>query len=149
MSAGIPLTDDDRWDWLATLSNECVSRLDTAIDVVVACSALKKSYRNVVRAAAAAAAAPQPTSSPSRPSPAVRVRFVYLHAPEDVVTQRALARQGHYMAAGMVRSQYSILEPPAEDERDDVLWVDATGPLDEVERDVVAKATATRRAWVI
>jgi gluconokinase len=152
MSAGIPLTDEDRWEWLATLRDECVRRLSASgagADVVLTCSALKRSYRDVMRAAALVTAATATTvvtpSSESAVPVNIRVRFVYLHAPEEVVTSRAMARQGHYMAADMVRSQFSILEPPGDDERDDVVWIDATGTLEEVEHEVLVKATAVKQ----
>ena len=149
MSAGIPLTDEDRWAWLASLRDECVLRLTSASDVVMTCSALKKCYRDVLRTMTATetplcqlSASPSPLHSAS-----LCVRFVYLHAPEEVVTQRALARKGHYMAAGMVHSQYSILELPGKDECADVIWIDATKTLDEVKQSAVTKVMQMRRRW--
>ncbi len=101
MSAGEPLTDDDRWPWLQRLADELAG--DDRI--VIACSALKRRYRDVLR---------QPDG----------VRFVFLDVDRDTAHERARHRVGHFMGAGMVASQFDALEPPAEDEAD-VTVVDA------------------------
>jgi len=124
MSNGIPLTDADRWDWLTRLRDEALKQLQLGNDgVVVTCSALKRKYRDVIRVA--------PYFSPG-----LQLHFIYLHAPEEVLLQRVAARQGHYMGAKMVRSQFEILEPPTSEERD-VISVDVSRPMDEVNRDAL------------
>ena len=126
MSAGIPLTDTDRWDWLTLLRTQAVSRITSGSQgVVVTCSALKRKYRDVIRVA--------PYYSHN-----VLVHFIYLHAREEVLVARVGARKGHYMPASMVHSQFGILEAPGEDETD-VISVDVSGSLEEVEEEALAK----------
>jgi gluconokinase len=126
MSRGIPLTDADRWDWLTRLREESLNRLEEgAQGVVLTCSALKRKYRDVIRVA--------PYYSHN-----VRVHFVYLHAPEDVLLKRVQNRHGHYMGANMVHSQFGILEAPCKSETD-VISVDVSGSLEEVEEEALTK----------
>ncbi|KAI9765246.1 MAG: hypothetical protein M1835_007431 [Candelina submexicana] len=121
MSAGIPLTDADRWDWLVLLRQKAMERLSSGSSgVVLTCSALKRKYRDVIRIA-------------SYNDHDVLVHFVYLHADEKVLLQRVKARQGHYMKDSMVKSQFKSLEEPADEERD-VLGVDVSRSLTEVQR---------------
>ena len=122
MSAGIPLTDDDRQGWLAAIA----SRLDTArragLGIVVSCSALKRRYRDVLRAGEA------------------DVQFVYLAGSRAVIEQRLAGRQGHFMPASLLDSQFAILEPPSPDEQ---AWVcDITEPPDAIVASLVARALA-------
>jgi gluconokinase len=101
MSAGIPLTDEDRQAWLAAIAMQ----LDTARTdpgLVVSCSALKRRYRNVLRAGR------------------TDVQFVYLDGPRDLLEQRLAGRRGHFMPSSLLDSQLAILEPPAPDEH---AWV--------------------------
>jgi carbohydrate kinase (thermoresistant glucokinase family) len=95
MSAGIPLTDDDRWPWLDTVG----ARLHEAEDgLVVACSALKRSYRSAIRRAA-------PDTV-----------FVHIDAPPQLLENRMDARIGHFMPPDLLKSQLATLEPLAADE---------------------------------
>ncbi|KAG6301566.1 hypothetical protein E4U09_005020 [Claviceps aff. purpurea] len=129
MSAGIPLTDADRWDWLTELRKQSISRIhDGADGAVVACSALKLKYRDVMRVAAYY-------------DPSIRVHFVFLDASEEVLLKRVAERKGHYMGANMVKSQFESLERPTGDEVD-VVTIDVSRSADEVKEDVVAKAKA-------
>lgn len=126
MAKGIPLTDVDRWDWLTLLRDESLRRLAAGSQgVVLTCSALKRKYRDVIRVA--------PYYDHD-----VLIHFIYLHAKEEVLIARVGARKGHYMGANMVHSQFSILEPPTEDETD-VITVDVSGTMEEVEKDALAK----------
>ncbi|KAF3056342.1 putative gluconokinase [Daldinia childiae] len=119
MANGIPLTDADRWDWLTALREESLHKLaDGAEGVVLTCSALKRKYRDVIRVA--------PYYSHD-----VVLHFIYLHAPEAVLLERVGLRQGHYMGANMVHSQFSILEPPTAEETD-VISVDVSRPMEAV-----------------
>lgn len=124
MSRDIPLTDADRWDWLTRLREESLQRLSASQGVVVTCSALKRKYRDVIRVA------PYYFHD-------VLVHFIYLHAPESVLLARVQARHGHYMGAGMVHSQFDALEEPG-DEETDVIAVDVSGSVDEVETTTLA-----------
>ncbi|KAA8567001.1 hypothetical protein EYC84_010089 [Monilinia fructicola] len=113
-------------DWLTKLRDESVSRLNSGSQgVVLTCSALKRKYRDVIRVA-------------SYYNHSVFVHFVYLHASEETLLERVGARKGHFMGANMVHSQFGILEPPTKDETD-VIQVDVSGSLEEVERDALAK----------
>ncbi|KAL1634905.1 hypothetical protein SLS56_001986 [Neofusicoccum ribis] len=122
MASGIPLTDADRWDWLILLREQAVRELETgASGVVVTCSALKKKYRDVIRVA-------------SYNNAKVLVHFVYLQATEEMLLARVRARPGHYMKDNMVRSQFESLEEPDQEELSkDVLAVDVSGTMPEVE----------------
>ena len=98
MAAGIPLTDEDRRAWLAAIA----SRLDAArregVGLVVSCSALKRSYRDVLRSGSA------------------DIRFVYLEGDRALIDQRLAGRRGHFMPSSLLDSQFAILEPPSADE---------------------------------
>ena len=101
MSAGIPLTDEDRQAWLAAIA----ARLDAARSgpgLVVSCSALKRRYRDVLRAGRA------------------DMQFVYLEGTRGMLEQRLAGRRGHFMPSSLLDSQLAILEPPAPDEQ---AWV--------------------------
>ena len=120
MAAGTALTDEDRWPWLAAV-RQALRSSDT---VVVACSALKRAYRDALRAAAG-------------------TRFVYLAVDPDEATHRLVARQHHFMKAGMVHGQFATLEPPGPDETD-VAVVDATGTPEDVATRAEAALERTR-----
>jgi gluconokinase len=97
MAAGIPLDDADRKPWLEAIGEEFVRA--KAKHLVVACSALKKSYREIIRQA-------DPT-----------VRFVFLEGPRELLAARLGARSsGHFMAPSLLQSQLEILEPLEPDE---------------------------------
>jgi carbohydrate kinase (thermoresistant glucokinase family) len=110
MSNGIPLADEDRWPWLLRLQHE-LSKGDPSDSVVVSCSALRKSYRDLLRRAG-------------------NVRFVFLDVSQAEVERRIRSRSGHFMGAAMVASQFAALERP-EDEND-VIVVDGTQALSEI-----------------
>ncbi|QSQ11365.1 gluconokinase [Myxococcus landrumensis] len=113
MAAGSPLTDEDRWPWLAAVRAELESAVAKGEDVVLASSALKQSYR--------AALSVDPAQT----------RWVYLHAPREVLAQRLSRRQGHFMPPSLLESQLATLEVP-----DDALSVDVTPPPDRVVRNI-------------
>lgn len=129
MATGIPLTDADRWDWLIALRREALQQLNTtgAPGVVLTCSALKEKYRDEIRMA-------------SLKDHGVVVHFIYLRADEATLLARVGARQGHYMGANMVHSQFLALEEPTADEPD-VLMVDVSGSLAEVQQLALAAVT--------
>lgn len=95
MSAGTPLTDEDRWPWLALVGHALAQ---PPAGIVIACSALKRSYRDAIRAAAPDA------------------RFVYLEVAADVLAERLSHRVGHFMPASLLDSQLATLEPLQSDE---------------------------------
>jgi carbohydrate kinase (thermoresistant glucokinase family) len=110
MSAGIPLTDDDRRDWLAAIAQRL--RGPAAHQgAVVACSALRRTYRDVLRQAAPDLA------------------LVHLSGEMDLIAQRLGRRAGHYMPATLLQSQLDTLEPPQPDEHALVLDVGLPAPV--------------------
>lgn len=119
MGSGIPLTDQDRWDWLITLREEAIKRLRTSNSVIVTCSALKHKYRDVIRVA-------------NYEHPSVQIHFVYLKLDEATLQERLANREGHYMKQEMILSQLKAMEEP--DEEWDVLKVDVKGDQDAVSR---------------
>lgn len=94
MAAGIPLSDVDRWPWLQ-LVGKSLARPGGA---VIACSALKRAYRDCVR------------------DDAPDAFFVFLHADARLLSARAAGRQGHFMPTTLLESQLAALEPLASDE---------------------------------
>lgn len=116
MAAGIPLTDEDRIPWLERLRELITEVLARGEDAVLACSALKRSYRQLL------------TVDPSR------VRWVYLWAPREVIESRLAARTGHFMPLALLGSQLETLEMP-----EDALRVDVTPGPDEVVATVRAR----------
>jgi gluconokinase len=93
MQAGIPLDDADRVPWLAALHDAVAGWLRTSTNLVLACSALKESYRK------------QLLISPE-------VRLVYLRGDRDLISQRLSRRHGHYMDPSLLPSQFAALEEP-------------------------------------
>jgi len=94
MSAGIPLTDEDRWPWLDTLNAELRSRAESRKSVFLACSALKQKYRERL-----AVGLPQ-------------LRFIYLKGSFKLIHDRMVARRHHFMPARLLESQFADLEEP-------------------------------------
>jgi gluconokinase len=94
MRSGVPLDDADRRPWLEILSREIGAWLDAGKTVVLACSALKQSYRDILKA--------------GRPG----VRFVHLEGDEALIRSRLEGRHGHYMPASLLDSQFAALEDP-------------------------------------
>jgi gluconokinase len=117
MRRGLPLDDADRAGWLAQLGAELAARPAGA---VLTCSALKRSYRERLRAA-------QPG-----------LRFVHLALAQAQALARVSARGGHFYPPSLVASQFQALEDPAGEAG--VLAVDACRPLDEIVREVIGWA---------
>ena len=108
MSAGQPLTDEDRWPWLQAIADEIDRLCGKGQRAVVACSALKRAYRNVL--------------VHGRDD----VRIVFLDGTEALIAGRLAARRGHFMPPGLLASQFKTLEPPTADERPVTVSIDAT-----------------------
>jgi len=111
MANGIPLNDDDRHPWLARLHDLLAEHESRGERAVLACSALKKKYRDQLRAGNE------------------NVLFVYLHGDFDTIWQRMQTRAGHYMKAGMLQSQFGSLEAPTSD---DTMWVDIANSVTQI-----------------
>lgn len=99
MSHGVALTDADRAPWLQALCFFLADTIEHDERVVLACSALKESYREAL--------AP-------RDAPSGAIRFVFLDVPADVLRQRLLRRHHHYFGAELLNSQLATLEKPAD-----------------------------------
>ncbi|MGM7698850.1 gluconokinase [Microbacterium sp. A84] len=104
MVSGTPLTDEDRWPWLETVGDRFRSSADTGL--VMACSALRRVYRDRIR------------------SVAPDVLFVHLHGSRELLLERAQARTDHFMPAALFDSQLATLEVLDEDEAGFVVIVD-------------------------
>lgn len=98
MKAGQALSDADRAPWLARIKEWIDTRLDHGQSGIVACSALKRAYRDTLRAGRA------------------NVVFVYIDGDAALIRQRLADRKGHFMPAALLASQFATLEPPAADE---------------------------------
>lgn len=108
MQSGIPLTDADRAPWLETLRALIVEWITKGNNAVLACSALKQAYRELLLVNE-------------------QVRMVYLKVNKDVLAQRLLERHAHYMKREMLDSQLSTLEEP-----EDAITVNESGPPEQV-----------------
>ena len=95
MRRGVPLTDDDRWPWLGQVA----ACLQDSAPVIVGCSALKRAYRDRIRAGVRG-----------------KVAFVHLSGNRDLIAARMAQREGHYMPLSLLDSQFATLEPPGPDE---------------------------------
>jgi gluconokinase len=100
MRAGVALQDDDRWPWLDRIGDYLAGNPDGAPGRVVACSALRRAYRDRIRAHAG------------------EVCFLFLQGDYALIAQRMRQREGHYMPADLLDSQFQTLEPPGPDETD-------------------------------
>ena len=103
MAAGTPLTDDDRHGWLIAIATRLREAKHAGVGLVVSCSALKRSYRDLLRSVGA-----------------TDVRFVYLAGSRALLAERMAQRRGHFMPPSLLESQLAILEEPSPDEH---AWV--------------------------
>jgi len=119
MHAGIPLTDADRQPWLHLVARAIQTELDAQRGVVVACSALKRAYRDILRASAPA------------------VEFLYLEGDRDLLARRLNTRTGHFMSPALLDSQLETLEPLQPDEHGIVIDI-ADNPVSMVDEAMAA-----------
>lgn len=120
MRAGQPLADADRWPWLDRIGASLADRTAAPHGVLVACSALRRAYRDRLRAA-----------SPG-------LQFVFLDGPPALIRQRMAQRTGHYMPPALLESQLQTLEPPDASEPD-VLHASVDMPVSLIVADVGAR----------
>ncbi len=113
MSKGIPLADEDRMPWLDVIGRTMKAALDHNDGIVVSCSALKKSYRDRLRAAVDG-----------------NLYFVYLHGSKELLTSRMGARKGHFMPLSLLENQLATLEIPTGEPG--VVTVDIDWTIDEI-----------------
>jgi gluconokinase len=116
MAAGHPLSDDDRWPWLRSIAAWIDERIARGENGVVTCSALKRSYRDLLR----------------RPE----ARLVYLRGSHELIAARIAARKDHYFKPGMLDSQFAALEEPSADEG--ALTLDVSAEPDQIVNEIIA-----------
>jgi len=105
MASGHPLTDEDRWPWLQVVAGWIRGKVEAGEPGIVTCSALKRSYRDVLRGE--------------------NVVFVYLKGSRELIARRLAERHGHFMPPALLDSQFATLEEPGPDER--AVTVEITG----------------------
>ncbi len=103
MSAGTPLTDEDREPWLRDVGKAIAKNTG---DIIIGCSALKRSYRDLIREEAG-----------------VPVLFIHLHTQKSVIARRMQAREGHFMPTALLDSQFEVLEPLQANEKGHVVEI--------------------------
>jgi gluconokinase len=108
MSAGQPLTDEDRWPWLQAIADEIDRVCNAGQHAVIACSALKRAYRDIL--------------VHGRND----VRIIYLKGTQELIASRLARRKGHFMPPGLLDSQFKTLEPPGQGETPVTVSIDAS-----------------------
>lgn len=122
MRAGVPLTDADRWPWLDRVAQVLHDRAPA----IVGCSALKRAYRDRIRAGAGGP-----------------VTFVHLAGSRDLIAGRMAGRRGHYMPLTLLDSQFAALEPPGPEE---AITLDIARDLPDLVETVLARLSEDRGA---
>ena len=107
MSAGQPLTDEDRWPWLKAIAAEVDAVCDSGGHVVIGCSALRRVYRDILVHGR------------------TDTRIVYLEGSQQLIAARLSRRKGHFMPPALLASQFRTLEPPGEAEHPVTVSIDA------------------------
>jgi gluconokinase len=131
MSAGHPLTDEDRWPWLEAIAAEIDRVCSAGRHVVIGCSALRRVYRDIL--------------VHGRND----IRIVYLRGTQQLIASRLAARKGHFMPPQLLTSQFQTLEPPGADEHPVTVSIDA--PVEAIVDDILHQlglgpdATSPRR----
>ena len=124
MSAGHPLTDEDRWPWLKAIAAEIDRVCDAAGHVVIGCSALRRVYRDILVHGR------------------TDTRLVYLDGTQAVIADRLSRRKGHFMPPGLLTSQFDTLEPPTADEHPLTVSIDAS--VEDVVADILRQLRSSR-----
>ena len=127
MSRGVALTDEDRWPWLKSMRDWMSERATEDVKTIVTCSALKRSYRDLLSGAQG------------------RVFFIHLLAQPDELQERMAHREGHFMPSSLLPSQFATLEPLSDDE-DGVTVVSRATPEETFEAILAALEQASSDA---
>jgi len=114
MSQGIPLSDEDRFQWLEILSNLLEEKHLAGENIILACSALKRSNRQQLR------------------FNHTQLSFIYLKGDFELIWERMQSRPDHYMKPGMLESQFKILEPP-----ENALQIEIDRPVPEIVQEII------------
>jgi gluconokinase len=128
MSAGIPLTDDDRWPWLRAIADDIDRKAEAGRHIVISCSALKRAYRDVLVHGRG------------------DVLIVYLKGSRSLIAKRLAQRRDHFMPASLLDSQIAALEEPGPDEP--AITVDIDAPVNDVVNDIVRRIETYQRAAI-
>lgn len=131
MSAGHPLVDADRWDWLDKIISTALDLEKTTSPkgIVITCSALKRAYRDRMR---------RRVDEAREKGSHIREWFVFCNLSQDASMRRVRDRPGHYMKAGMVASQFADLEVPDPKEEERVYVLNVERSIPEVDQDAVS-----------
>jgi gluconokinase len=124
MHSGRPLTDEDRWPWLEFLREQITRSLTAKEDAVLACSALKRAYRDRLRVSD-------------------DVKFVFLRGDYVLIEKQLRRRCGHFMNPALLRSQFADLEEPGPDE--DALTIELGPTPQELVKEITAKLRLPRK----
>jgi gluconokinase len=119
MSAGLPLTDEDRWPWLQAIADEIDRVCKAGEHAVIACSALKRAYRELL--------------VHGRND----VRIIYLNGTQQLIADRLAERKGHFMPPGLLASQFKTLEPP--DKRENPVTVSIDASVEAIVDDIISQ----------
>jgi gluconokinase len=125
MSAGHPLTDEDRWPWLKAIAAEIDRVCEADERVVIGCSALRRVYRDILVHGR------------------TDIRLVYLDGTQGLIADRLGRRKGHFMPPGLLVSQFNTLEPPTPDEH--ALTVSIDAPVETIVDDVLRRLKSSHR----
>jgi gluconokinase len=126
MQAGIPLTENDRKPWLQALNAAIRKWIAEKGDVVLACSALRRSYRDALR---------------ENIEPADTLRFLYLKGTVEEIDRRLRTRAGHFMPESLLQSQFETLEEPSPSE---AVVIDIAPPVATIVEAIIAAVTRPR-----
>ncbi len=125
MKGGTPLTDEDRLPWLAKIAEKIDEWRAEGVSGVITCSALKRSYRDIIIG--------------RRPD----VVLVYPKGSQELIAGRMAKRRGHFMPASLLDSQFKVLEEPSPDENAITVNIDRTP--DEIEDEIVHRLQEVRK----
>lgn len=124
MRSGHPLTDEDRWPWLGSLRKQIDQSLSAGENAVLACSALKRAYRDRLRVSD-------------------KVKFVFLRGRYALVEKQLRSRHGHFMDPTLLQTQFDDLEEPQSDEN--ALTIELGRPPGEIVEKIKAKLDLANR----
>jgi gluconokinase len=131
MSAGHPLTDEDRWPWLHAIADEIDRLCKAGQRAVIACSALKRAYRDLLVHGR------------------TDVRIIFLDGTKDLIASRLAQRHGHFMPPGLLDSQFKTLEPPGAGENPVTVSIDASvdAIVDDIIRQLQLESYGRDTSW--
>ena len=126
MHRGIPLSDEDRWPWLESLRQLIERSLEAGENAVLACSALKRAYREPLRVSD-------------------EVKFVFLHGDYALIEKQLRQRRGHFMSPELLRSQFADLEKPKPDE--DLVTIELGRTPQQLVDEIKTKLLLANKEW--